>query len=213
MTDDSPRLRSSILVVDDDDTAGESICGLLESAGYDACIVASGEEALAAVRHVAPRLIVLDVCLPGISGYEVCRKLKHMFGDGLPIIFVSAVRTDSYDRVAGLAVGGDDYLTKPFAPDELLIRVGRLVRRSAPLPVAIASRLTRREREVLLLMAEGLDQRAVAARLVLSPKTVATHIEHILDKLGVHSRAQAVVLAYRSELVDRSEPVSLVPPG
>ena len=197
---------SRILVVDDDDAARESVCGLLERAGYEVCAVASGEEALTAVRREAPRLVVLDVCLCGISGYEVCRELKQMFGDGLPIIFVSAVRTDAYDRIAGLAVGGDDYLTKPFAPDELLIRIRRLIRRSAPLPVAVASRLTRREREVLLLLAEGLDHREIAAHLVLSPKTVATHIEHILDKLGVHSRAQAVALAYRSDLVDKSRP-------
>src|SRR5207237_9250781 len=99
----------------------------------------------------------LEVCLPGIAGYEVGRELRNMFGEGLPIVFVSATRTDSYDRVAGLLVGGDDYLRKPFAPDELLISVRRLVRRSAPLSAAIASRLTKREREVLVMMAEGLD--------------------------------------------------------
>ena len=115
---------------------------------------------------------------------------------------VSGARTDSYDRVAGLAVGADHYLAKPFAPDELLISVRRLVRRSAPLSAASASGLTKREREVLALMAEGLAPREIATRLVLSPKTVATHIGHVLEKLGVHSQAQAVAVAYRGDLVN-----------
>jgi DNA-binding response OmpR family regulator len=197
-------VRNSVLVVDDDEVAGELICGVLQAAGYEAFLVTTGEQALEVVHREPPQLIVLDVCLPGISGYEVCRELKETLGAGLPIIFVSAVRTDSYDRIAGLAVGGDEYLTKPFAPDELLIRARRLMRRQAPIPAAIASKLTKREREVLVLLAEGLDSRQIAARLVVSPKTVATHIEHMLEKLGVHSRAQVVALAYGSGLAEKS---------
>jgi DNA-binding NarL/FixJ family response regulator len=197
-----PRPSRSVLVVDDDAAARDQIRALLETAAYDVSAVASGEEALEIVRTEPPLLGVLDVCLPGISGYEVCRELRNRFGEGLPIIFVSGARTDSYDRVAGLLVGGDDYLTKPFAPDELLIRVRRLVCRSAPLSAEITSRLTKREREVLALLAAGLSPQEIARHLVLSPKTVATHLEHVLDKLGVHSRAQAVAAAYRGDLVD-----------
>jgi DNA-binding response OmpR family regulator len=200
--DEQPRPRSKVVVVDDDAVAGDQIRGLLEAAGYDVSVIGNGEEALEVARTEPPRLVVLDVCLPGISGYEVCRELRNRFGEGLPIIFISAARTDSYDRVAGLVVGGDEYLTKPFADDELLIPVRRLLRRSAPLPAAIASRLTKREREVLALLAEGLDPREIATRLVLSRKTVATHLEHVLYKLGVHTQAQAVAAAYRSDLVD-----------
>jgi DNA-binding response OmpR family regulator len=200
--DDQPRPCSKVVVVDDDAVAGDQIRGLLEAAGYDVSVIGSGEEALEVARTEPPRLVVLDVCLPGISGYEVCRELRNRFGEGLPIIFISAARTDSYDRVAGLVVGGDEYLTKPFADDELLIPVRRLLRRSAPVPAAIASRLTKREREVLALLAEGLDPREIATRLVLSRKTVATHLEHVLYKLGVHTQAQAVAAAYRSDLVD-----------
>jgi DNA-binding response OmpR family regulator len=200
--DEQPRPRSKVVVVDDDAVAGDQIRGLLEAAGYDVSVIGNGEEALEVARTEPPRLVVLDVCLPGISGYEVCRELRNRFGEGLPIIFISAARTDSYDRVAGLVVGGDEYLTKPFADDELLIPVRRLLRRSAPVPAAIASRLTKREREVLALLAEGLDPREIATRLVLSRKTVATHLEHVLYKLGVHTQAQAVAAAYRSDLVD-----------
>ena len=114
-------------------------------------------------------------------------------------MFVSGERVEPCDRVAGLLLGADDYVVKPFAPDELIARVRRLVVRSASdEPGALRSKLTRREQEVLQLLASGLTQPEIARELVISSSTVASHIEHILDKLGVHSRAQAVALALRS---------------
>lgn len=117
------------------------------------------------------------------------------------MIFLSGERTESFDRVAGLLVGADDYLVKPFDPDELAARVRAVLRRAQPSVPAPLQSLTRRELEVLRLLADGLDQRQIAAELVISAKTVGTHIERILGKLGVHSRAQAVALAYRDELL------------
>ena len=111
------------------------------------------------------------------------------------------MRTESYDRVAALLVGADDYLKKPLAPDELLIRVARLIRRSTPLPSGLTTRLTKRELEVLRLLADGLRTREIAAQLVISDKTVSTHIDHILAKLGVRSRGQAIARAYRGDLI------------
>ena len=90
---------------------------------------------------------------------------------------------------------------KPFAPDELLVRVRKLIRRAAPIAAAAAPRLTTRELEVLRLLADGLGQDEIAERLFISTKTVATHIDHILGKLGVRSRAQAVAVAFRDQLV------------
>jgi DNA-binding NarL/FixJ family response regulator len=175
----------------------------LERTGYATKEAATGEEALeAALDGPAPGLAVLDVCLPGISGYQVCHDLRRSFGSGLPIIFVSAVRIESYDRVAGLLVGGDDYLAKPISPDEFLIRVDRLIHRSAPLNVTVSARLTGREEEVLRLLAEGLGPRDIATRLFISAKTVNTHIDHIFSKLGVHSRAEAVALVYRGDVLE-----------
>jgi DNA-binding NarL/FixJ family response regulator len=100
-----------------------------------------------------------------------------------------------------LLLGADDYLAKPFAPDELLARVRRLVQRALPPSLTIPSVLTKRELEVLGLLAEGLAQREIATRLTISEKTVGSHIERILSKLGVRSRAQAVALAFREDLV------------
>jgi DNA-binding NarL/FixJ family response regulator len=192
---------SSILVVDDDEAFREAITGTLERAGYAPTAVARGEDGLRVARSEQPRLVILDVCLPDLSGYEVCRQLKDRFGDGLPVMFVSGVRTESFDRVAGLLIGADDYLGKPFAADELLARVRRLIRQTASIAPSLASKLTPRELEVLRLLANGRGQDEIAQQLFISRKTVATHIEHVLQKLGVRTRAQAVALAYREDLV------------
>jgi DNA-binding CsgD family transcriptional regulator len=94
---------------------------------------------------------------------------------------------------------------KPLAPDELLARVRRLVRSTMPVAPAVASRLTARETEVLRLLAEGCEPAEIAKQLFISRRTVGTHLENIMRKLGVRSRAQAVALAYREELVNISD--------
>lgn len=188
-----------ILVVDDDPCAGEAISALLEGAGLETRRAASGEDALAVAHDERPQMVVLDVRLPGLSGYEVLRELRDRFGEELPIMFVSGERVEAFDRVAGLMLGADDYLIKPFAPDELIARVRRLALRSEREgPDRVEARLTRREAEVLRLLASGCAQPEIAEQLVISSSTVASHIEHILGKLGVHSRAEAVAAAHRS---------------
>jgi DNA-binding NarL/FixJ family response regulator len=191
----------SILIVDDDAEFRAFVSAVLGQAGYRVIEAATGEDALATVRFERPHLLVLDVRLPGLSGYEVCHQLRREFGESLPILFVSGERMESFDRVAGLLLGGDDYLVKPFAPDELLARVRCLVRRAPPAVATAASSLTGREAEILRLLAAGLDQDEIADRLLISPKTVAVHIGHINSKLGVRSRAQAVAAAFRDDLV------------
>ena len=113
--------------------------------------------------------------------------------------------------MAGLLLGADDYLPKPIRFDHLLARVRRLVAQSAAIPGPVASQLTPREQEVLGLLADGLEQDDIARRLFISPKTVAKHIERILSKLGVHSRAQAVVLALRGDSSEGQDVGARVP--
>ena len=191
----------AILVAEDDPAVAELVTELLREGGYRAVVVGSGGAALEAARAETPAAAVLDVNLPGLSGYEVCRELRRTHGASLPILFVSGERTESFDRVAGLMLGADDYIVKPFAPDELLARLRSLLRRGGAPVVPARGALTAREFEVLTLLAEGLDQSEIAQRLLISSKTVATHIERILGKLGVRSRAAAVALAYRNALV------------
>jgi DNA-binding NarL/FixJ family response regulator len=190
-----------VLVVDDDAESRSLITDALGHAGFETREASSGLEALDVARSELPRMVVMEVALPGLCGYEVCHQLRADFGDGLPIVFVSAIRTEPFDAVAGLLLGADDYLNKPFSPDELLARVRRLNRRTVPVVPGVAAKLTKREMEVLRLLAEGLEQDDIAAELFISRKTVGTHIEHILRKLEVRSRTQAVALAYRDDLV------------
>jgi DNA-binding NarL/FixJ family response regulator len=206
------KARELVLVVDDDPGFRTLAQTLLERAGLAVEMAVDGSQAIEAARRAEPHLVLLDVCLPGTSGYEVYRELKDSCGETLPIIFVSGERVDSYDRVAGLLLGADDYLVKPFDPDELLARVRRLLgrrREGASMEVEaeeLIDGLTRREREVLALLAAGRSSKQIAHELVISPRTLGTHMQHILRKLGIHNRAQAVAIANRAGLVaERSE--------
>jgi len=118
------------------------------------------------------------------------------------VLFVSGVRTDPLDRTAGLLVGGDDYLCKPFAADEFLARVRRLTGPPGEATRRPDSTLTPRELEVLELLAAGLSAAEIGDELTISARTAASHTEHILRKLRARTRAHAVSLAYATGLLD-----------
>jgi DNA-binding NarL/FixJ family response regulator len=201
-----PRARASasqiVLVADDDDGIRSLLTEVFDAEGYAVLAAAAGDAALALAHRQPPSAAVLDVAMPGLSGYEVCHRLRADFGADLGIVIISGVRMESYDRIAGLLLGADDFLVKPFDPSELLARVRRLLERVVSAPSF--HQLTPRELEILTLMAEGYAQHDIATRLVISPKTAASHIQHIIEKLGVHSRAQAVAMAYRYGVVASS---------
>jgi|Tabmets5t2r1_1033131.scaffolds.fasta_scaffold00619_4 two-component system nitrate/nitrite response regulator NarL len=199
-----------ILVVDDDVAFRGFLVTLLERAGFEAEQASSCEEALAAARGSRPRLVLLEVCLPDCSGLEICRELRDLYGDELPIIFLSGERMEPLDRAAGLLVGGDDYVLKPCHPDELLARIHRCLDRVDAANRADSAKrgglsLTPRELQVLRLLAEGNGSEAIAERLVISPKTVASHLQRVMAKLGVHSRVHAVARAYQLGLIARAD--------
>jgi DNA-binding NarL/FixJ family response regulator len=199
------------LVVDDDRLSRELVVELLNRAGFECTTAKKGDEALMAARAEPPWLVITEVRLPDISGYELCRELRDEFGEELAIVFLSADRTEPIDRGAGLLLGADDYMAKPFDSSELLARVRRLAQRlgidearPAERKVAVGSltaSLTSRERETLILLAQGRKAREIAAELSIGEKTVASHLQRVLEKLGVHSRAQAVSIAYQDGLV------------
>jgi len=193
----------SVFVADDAQSCA-LISRLLRRAGYATRELSSGEQVLQAAAAELPSLVVLNVNLPGLNGYEVCRELRDAYGETVRIVFVSAERTEPFDKVAGLLVGADDYVVKPFDPAELVARVRRLIARLTPSveqtrPLKPLAALTPRERQVLKLLSEGRQPVEIARKLVISPKTVATHIQRVLKKLDVHDRTQAVALALSVE--------------
>jgi len=203
--DSEPLQAGAVLVVDGDADCRAEVSQLLQRAGLVTVEFGTGEQALAAAHGARPGVVLLEVELPGASGYDICRELRDEHGEELPIVFLSGARTESFDRVAGLLLGADDYIIKPFDPYELIARVRRLTARGASRAAGAGrANLTHREREVLGLLVDGLLQSDIARRLHISDKTVSKHIEHILAKLKVHTRAQAVAKAARDPLLGSS---------
>ncbi len=123
----APAGPAHILVVDDEPAITDLLATALRYMGYQVTTVASGLAALDAAATAAPDLVVLDVLLPDIDGFEVCRRLRAA-RDFVPVIFLSA-RDAEDDRITGFVRGGDDYVTKPFSLEELTLRIGALLRR------------------------------------------------------------------------------------
>ena len=196
------RDRENVLVVSDDDGVRDMTSGVLTRGGLSTSEVPSGEEALKLADRSPPGLIILDSELPDMSGVEACYELRERIGDRVPILCLCDEAAGPRMRVAALLIGADDVLSKPFDNDELLARVRKIVSRLPSAGSAADIPLTGREVEVLQLLASGLTQDAIAKELFISSKTVGTHVQRIITKLGVHSRTQAVSFAYRHGLVD-----------
>jgi two-component system, OmpR family, alkaline phosphatase synthesis response regulator PhoP len=117
---------TTILIVDDEKNLVELVQGYLEHEGFAVCVAYDGPSALELARSCRPDLVVLDVMLPGLDGVEVCRRLRA-FSDAYVLMLTS--RAEEIDKIVGLSVGADDYVTKPFSPRELVARVKALLRR------------------------------------------------------------------------------------
>ena len=126
------RSRRRILIVEDDTAQLKLLTRLLEASGYESHPAASGSDALAHLDDVRPELVVLDLGLPDMSGYDVCREIRQRFTSwGLPVLILTGF-AKPIDQLRGFACGGDAYLTKPFDPDELLKTVALLVAEPPP---------------------------------------------------------------------------------
>jgi two-component system nitrate/nitrite response regulator NarL len=195
----------AVLIAAADEQLRNELSRLFVGAGFETTESGRGDEAVRIARQGHASLVVLDLELEDMSGYVACSELRDQVGDDLRILILSRDRTEPQDRVAGILIGADDYLSRPFAPDELVVRARRLLSRgSGPSPTT----LTTRELQVLQLLADGLSTNRIAQKLFISPKTVATHIQRILTKLGVHSRTEAVAVAYRLALTRQAIPPS-----
>jgi DNA-binding response OmpR family regulator len=124
-------MAGTVLLVEDEPSVGELVRGYLGRDGYRVIWVRSGEDALAELDRHPIRMVILDIGLPGIDGFEVCRRMRGR--SQVPILMLTA-RDEEPDRIVGLEVGADDYLTKPFSPRELVARMKAILRRAEPQP-------------------------------------------------------------------------------
>ena len=147
-----------ILVAEDDRDIADLIAHYFQKAGWTTAIAASGDAALAYARRHPLDVVILDLMLPGLSGLEVCRVLRaEPSTAGIPIIMVTA-RAEERDRIAGLDTGADDYVAKPFSPNELVARVRALLRRARRTPSAAAQQATLEFRSLVV----DLDRHTVS---------------------------------------------------
>jgi DNA-binding NarL/FixJ family response regulator len=202
-----------VLLADDHQLMREGTAALL---GADARIevvglARDGREALALAERRAPDVVLLDLNMPVLGGLEACARLRE---GGGPEVLMLTVSDEEPDLYAALRVGAAGYLTKDVPPAELIEAVLAVARGEPRIAPAMASRmlaelgrgtappdplaaLSDRERDVLALLAEGLRNREIAERLVISEATVKTHVRHVLEKLRFRNRAEAAAFAAR----------------
>ncbi|MFZ9739113.1 MAG: response regulator transcription factor [Prochlorotrichaceae cyanobacterium] len=210
-----------ILIADDDTTLRTALVRYLTKRGFEVWEAASGQEAFNLFQQDTPDLIVSDVMMPEMDGFEFCRQLRRSRkGQLIPLLFLSS-RGEIDDRVQGHLLGGDDYLIKPFEPRELLAKIEAQLERSRRLNAEIvrlmqqstpnasaedfaATRteppkplpLTPAEQRVFWEVVQGYTNRQVGENLFISPRTVQTHISNILNKLQLDNRSQLVRFAF-----------------
>ncbi len=205
-----------VLIVDDIPDNLALLSDALERAGYKVLVAMDGISALERMQRMRPDVVLLDAMMPGLDGFETCRRMKAMpaIAD-IPVLFMTAL-TESEHVVEGFAAGGIDYVTKPIHPEEVLARVAAHLRTARILQAArsqprvtrpdlgdeqvqqeLAQRfaLTVRELEVLQWVACGKTNRDIGTILGLSPRTVNKHLEHVYVKLGVETRTAAAAVA------------------
>jgi two-component system catabolic regulation response regulator CreB len=172
----------TILIAEDELAIADSIAYALRTDGFLARHVSFGAAALAALHDCgagasAPALLVLDVGLPDMNGFEVCRQLRQF--SNVPVIFLTA-RSDEVDRIVGLEIGADDYVTKPFSPRELVARIRVVLRRLAPLASPAAPRFELRAGEARILF-RGQPLELTRYEYLLL-KTMVEHPAHVLSR-------------------------------
>jgi DNA-binding NarL/FixJ family response regulator len=215
----------TILIVDDDLGIRLSVSDYLEMAGYSVVMSENGQNALAMVSQHQPHLIVTDVTMPQMDGYELIRQVRRQPAFRLlPVIFLTA-RTNTDERIRGYQLGCDAYLPKPFELNELAAVVRNLLERSqmmesewrsrmqsteadGEMPLSDKSKarlaldLTPREQDVLAELVEGLSNGQIGDRLHLSPRTIEKYVSSLLRKTETSNRAELVRFAMDHGLVD-----------
>lgn len=205
-----------ILVVDDEKMLRESICTLLDLYGYNAIGAENGLHAKQVIGDFNPDLVLCDVKMPQMDGYEFLHSLRQGSGGmGIPFIFMSA-KVEKDDIRRGMNLGADDYLTKPFVKEDLLKAISSRMDRYLNLKSAFKqsneneglnlkfsrdevneklNRLTKTEKKVLRLVAEGKTSRQIAEALFVSFKTIENHRANMAEKLGISGKLSLITFA------------------
>jgi DNA-binding response OmpR family regulator len=184
----------TVVVVDDERPLVDLVCRYLQREGYEVHVAYDGETALEVIGRVDPDLIVLDLMLPGVSGIEILREVRRRpETNSLPVILLTA-RREERERIEGLQMGADDYMTKPFSPQELVLRVAAVLRRSAETPRAA------RSGKMLRVGPFSLDETAVRAEVA----------GRELDLTPTEFRLLQVLIERRGRVQSRKELLSAV---
>jgi DNA-binding response OmpR family regulator len=200
--------RGVVLVVDPDEQTRAAARVVAERTGHDVVAVDDATALTEQLTGRCPRLAVVEVDLGGeLNGFEVLRGLHDRFGTDVPVILVSGVRTAPPDRVAGLLLGADDYVLKPFDGGEFRARLRRFLRRGDRPDATLIGphdglNLSDRDRQILALLAAGHPQQEIATKLLISPTTVASHLQQLVVKLEVGGRTNAVTSPWRLRVAD-----------
>jgi two-component system, LuxR family, response regulator FixJ len=190
---------ATIMVVDDDTGVRNAMRALLKSVGLNSVLFASAQEFLAAYQPSQQGCLVLDIRMPGMSGLELQQQL-NMRGAIIPVIFMSG-HADIPMAVEAMQHGAFDFLQKPFRDQDLLDRIQRAIARDSELRKSLGEHerikghldeLTPREREVLDLMTQGLQNKSIAQKLTVSPRTIEIHRARVMEKMNAHSVAELV---------------------
>jgi len=203
-----------LLIVDDEPNLLRALEAYLGSEGFDVTTARSGSEALAKAAQVVPDLIISDIRMPGMNGYELARHFRDSSRTTLvPIIFLTA-KGETGDRIEGFRAGVDAYFTKPFVPDELLAVIKNIISRVERTHAQIArligqsekeetafhdEALTEAENRIAARVARGLSNKEIAAEMELSVRTVENHISHILDKKHFNNRVEIARYVMQSQ--------------
>jgi len=199
---------NTVLIVDDDAVMQLALTRRLQDQGFKVLNAVSGEEALSLLTTKTADVVVSDVMMPGMTGFEFCHQLRSSpAGEMVPFIFLSSLG-ELTNRVQGHLMGADDYLVKPFSAHELIAKVKgaiarsqrlhsaleRMVKQTASHPAPLP--LTPAEERVFWEVVQGFTNKQIGEHLFLSPRTVQTHLSNMLTKLNLENRSQIVRFAF-----------------
>lgn len=194
-------MKRTVLLAEDEERIRTLLTLYLEKNNYKVITASDGAKALQLIEEKRPDVVVLDILMPILSGIQVCKILRNdPTYQEIPILFLSSLN-EKKSVIEGLDSGGDDYVTKPFDPNELVARVNALLRRSKKVTENVLDKqllyeeLTNQEMNILHLMEKGYTNKEIAEELTLTEGTVKVYNHHIYQKLQVKNRTQAIVKA------------------